>query len=304
MKMANESKSSVRLYAILARKALIAVVFRRGPSKQGLLVLWQSDTDNFHQGQWLKGRIYERRCDLSPSGKMLIYFAASYKQPYYSWTAISKPPFLTAMALWPKGDGWGGGGLFESESEILLNHRSNEMTLADGFKLPKGIKVKPLGEHSGWGEDSPIVDQRLIRDGWNLVQHGDSIEHQLGAPIWVEFNPPEIWSKENPLKNKNYELREVTNGLHERNGSWYVTEYIVVDRNSKTTISLKKTDWADWCGNGELLFARDGKIFRLGFDQGGKLIPVENAKLLIDLSGREFEPREAPAEATSWHGEN
>jgi hypothetical protein len=143
--MVNESKSSVRLYAILARKAPLAVVFRRGPSKQVLLVLWHTDTDDFHEGQWLKGRIYERRCDLSPSGKKLIYFAASHKRPFYSWTAISKPPFLTAIALWPKGDGWGGGGLFDSEREILLNHRSNEMSLADGFKLPKGVKVKPLG---------------------------------------------------------------------------------------------------------------------------------------------------------------
>lgn len=298
--MVNGSKSSVRLYVILARKAPVAVVFRRGPSKRVLLVLWHLDTDTFHEGQWLKGRIYERRCDLSPSGKRLIYFAASYKGPYYSWTAISKPPFLTAVALWPKGDGWGGGGLFNSESEILLNHRSNEMTLADGFKLSKGIKVKPLGEHSGWGEDSPIVDQRLIRDGWDLVQRGESIKHELGAPIWIEFNPPEIWSKVNPVETRSYELREVTNGIHERNGSWYVTEHIIIDRNSETSISLGTTDLADWCGNGELLFAKDGKIFRLGFDKDGKLNPVEDAGLLIDLSELKFDPKEAPVEARSW----
>src|SRR5262249_39683455 len=61
----------------------------------------------FYEGQWFNGRIYERRCDLSPSGKRLIYFAASYKAPYAIWTAVSRLPFLTAVTLWPKGDGWG-----------------------------------------------------------------------------------------------------------------------------------------------------------------------------------------------------
>lgn len=61
--MIEELKPQVRLYAILARKAPIAVIFRRGPSKRVLLVLWHTDNDQFHEGQWLKGRIYERRCE-------------------------------------------------------------------------------------------------------------------------------------------------------------------------------------------------------------------------------------------------
>lgn len=68
--MNEEVKPQVRLYAILAREAPIAVVFRRGPSKRVLLVLWQTDSDCFYEGQWLKGRIYERRCDLSPKGEV------------------------------------------------------------------------------------------------------------------------------------------------------------------------------------------------------------------------------------------
>lgn len=71
-------------------------------------------------GQWFKGRIYERRCDLSPSGEKLIYFAAKYRSPLYTWTAVSRPPFLTALLLWPKGDAWGGGGLFNNERTIGL----------------------------------------------------------------------------------------------------------------------------------------------------------------------------------------
>jgi hypothetical protein len=72
--MNDDPKPQIRLYCILARETPLAVVFRRGPSKQVLLVLWHTDTDQFHEGQWLKGRIYERRCDLSPKWKAANLF--------------------------------------------------------------------------------------------------------------------------------------------------------------------------------------------------------------------------------------
>jgi hypothetical protein len=103
-----------RLYCLLARNARMGVIFRRGPSRCVLLIRWNLANDTFQTGQWLKGRIYERRSDLSPSGEKLIYFAANHKPPLYSWTALSKPPWLTAIAFWPKGDCWNGGGIFES----------------------------------------------------------------------------------------------------------------------------------------------------------------------------------------------
>ena len=93
-------RASTRLYVLLARKAPIAVVFRRGPSKQVLLLTWNTETDELRQGQWFKGRIYERRCDLSPSGEKLIYFAAKHRGPHGTWTAVSRPPYLTALAMW------------------------------------------------------------------------------------------------------------------------------------------------------------------------------------------------------------
>jgi len=81
--------SQVRLYALLARKAACGVVFRRGPSNRVLLISWNTSSDTFRTGQWLKGRIYQRRCDLSPEGDLLLYFAANYREPLRSWSAIS-----------------------------------------------------------------------------------------------------------------------------------------------------------------------------------------------------------------------
>ncbi len=70
-----------RLHAILAREAPKAVVFRRGPSGQVCTLGWDLETDTFTMGQWLKGRIYEYRSDLSPDGNLMIYFAADFRRP-------------------------------------------------------------------------------------------------------------------------------------------------------------------------------------------------------------------------------
>ena len=70
-----------RLHVILAREAAKAVVFRRGPSDQVCTLGWDLETDTFTMGQWLKGRIYEYRSDLSPDGELMIYFATDYRHP-------------------------------------------------------------------------------------------------------------------------------------------------------------------------------------------------------------------------------
>jgi hypothetical protein len=193
---------TARLYALIARVRRVGVVFRRGPSNQVRLIRWTLNNDRFQPGQWLKARVYPLRCDLSPDGELLCYFAANYRAPYATWTAVSRPPYFTALALWPKGDAWGGGGLFDSSMRLRLNHRrepyhrKNEMALADGFKLPKRFAVEPLWEHAGWGEDDPIRAMRLERDGWLFVQAAQGVRREdVGAPIGATAETPEIVAK-------------------------------------------------------------------------------------------------------------
>jgi hypothetical protein len=64
-----------RLHVLLASQARAGVVFRRGPVNAVCTIGWNLETDKFELGQWLRGRIYERRGDLSPDGRHLIYFA-------------------------------------------------------------------------------------------------------------------------------------------------------------------------------------------------------------------------------------
>jgi hypothetical protein len=287
--------ASTRLYVLLARTAPVGVVFRRGPSKHVLALSWDIQRHEFRVGQWFKGRIYERRCDLSPSGEKLIYFAAKYRAPLFTWTAVSRPPFLTALAIWPKGDAWGGGGLFTNERTIALNHRKEQMGLAEGFKLPKSMHVEQCGTHPGSGEDDPIWSMRLLRDGWTMKQTPGGWENKKGSKIWHEFSLPWIWTK----SRGTWTLEMLILGIFERDGPWYVIEHRVIGQSGRTSISLGHSDWADWSQSGELLFARDGRLYRMFVDdQRGLGKPEE----LLDLREMRFESIAAPREATRWSG--
>lgn len=284
--------ASVRLYVLLARKSSLGVIFRRGPSKQVLALLWDTATDLVRPGQWLKGRVYERRCDLSPSGEKLIYFAANHRPPFGTWTAVSRPPYWTALTLWPKGDAWGGGGLFKNERSIQLNHGAGEMTPAPDMRLPRKITVEPLGANPGWGEDDPILSMRMIRDGWVLRDAGAAQHHSFGAKISWTYPKNQVWSK--TRGGWSIELRLL--GVHERDGPWYVIEHRLLNGDGRVVVDFGRSDWADWSRGGDVLLARDGRLYRLDPREAG------NLREIADLRAPRFQNVEAPASAKQWSG--
>ena len=285
-----------RLFVILARSARTGVIFRRGPSRQVLLIGWNLKDDTFECGQWLKARIYERRCDLSPDGSLLAYFAGTYKARLGTWTAISHPPYLTALALWPKRDGAGGGGLFESENTFLLNHRSDQAKLREGFVSPKRLQIKLFGQYPGRGEDDPLWHTRLLRDGWALQQEGKS-KQNLKGEIWITFDPPTIYRKVSRVKGQSLTLDMRLQGIKKKNDSWYVVDYEVYDDARSSVLELPKTEWADWDSNGDLLYSAGGKLLRAKRLGGAQLQP---GKELTDFSPLRFRPFKAPPDALQW----
>ena len=285
-----EKQSSTRLYCLLARKAPVGVIFRRGPSNAVQLLTWNLITDEITEGQWFKGRIYERRCDLSPNGEYLIYFAAKHKPPYGTWTAVSRPPYFTALALWPKGDCWGGGGLFDaSEKGITLNHSSCHMSLASDFRLPQNFKVRPHGEYSGGGEDNPIMSDRLKRDGWKEIQEGKYKENNYGSEkLWFEYTEPQVWEKSS--SNGKSKIHFELNGIKESDGPWYVhsLKHYIGDQ----CVDVGKCDWADINENGVVHYSLNGELRKRLLDGSDSII--------VDLSENKFSPIPASPEAQNW----
>ena len=292
-------KSAARLYCLLSRGSSQGVVFRRSPSNHVLLIKWNLSTDSFQPGQWLKARVYERRCDLSPDGTLLVYFAADSRRSIGSWTAISRPPFFTAIALWPKGGNcWGGGGLFASDTRLLLNHRSYEMALDPDFIVPSWFSAGTCGEWAGGGEDQPIWWARLVRDGWKLTEYPERTKDHRGAEVQLEYDPPIRWEKAHPLWPNRYTLQMSILGIHERNGPWWLAEHTVRSVTGYAGV-IGRSDWADWSEEGHLLFAQAGCLYRHRPIRG-RFGPIEESEQIADFNSLKFERVEPTDAARSW----
>lgn len=116
-----------RLHVVMAREANVAVILRRGPSKWYQVIKWDTKTDNFEDGAWFHGQIAEEACDLSPDGKLFVYFASKYDRRQrdteygHNWTAVSRPPWLFALGLWPSNtDSYPGGGRFIGNDQLCV----------------------------------------------------------------------------------------------------------------------------------------------------------------------------------------
>ena len=114
-----------RLFVFLARDAPLGLVLRRGPSDWFRLSRWRTDTDALEHGQWLRGRVYERRSDLAPDGSLFVAFVRRSGGPRRaspeaadSWVAISRPPYFTALALWFVGGTYWLGGCFPEPPRV------------------------------------------------------------------------------------------------------------------------------------------------------------------------------------------
>lgn len=272
---AEQDKFPPRLHVLLARDAKIGLVIRRGPSKSVCTVLWNRDRDTFKLGQWMRGRIYERRCDLSPNGKHLIYFAMNGRwesETKGAWTAISRVPYLKAVNLFAKGDCWHGGGLFLSENEFWLNDGHGHTELKKTNQLRRNVNGQPR-DYFG-GECLNVYFNRLKRDGW--VMHDK--EYQ-GATLF-EKKLPKSW------RLRKLAFSEI--GAPPGRGCYW-DAHELRHESTDTVLAFPEWEWADYV-DGRLVFAVEGqlRVARLG---QGKLSSEE---LLHDFNGMKFEAIAAP----------
>jgi hypothetical protein len=268
-----------RLHVLLARSGSRAVVLRRGPSKQVCVLGWDRRHDTFEEGQWLRGRIYERRCDLSPDGRYLIYFAMNgrWNSPTGgSWTAISRAPWLRALVLLGKGDGWHGGGLFTGPDRYWLNDGYGHRVLQDSKHVRRDLDHGPSTSYGG--ECPGVYYHRLQRDGWSFREH---IGGRLQALSVFEKDLGGGWL-----------LRKLA---HEEVGApvgkgCYWDEHELEHGERGLRIACPDWEWAERDG-GRLVFASRGCLYRVARPKADALA---EPKLLRDFNDMRFVAREAP----------
>lgn len=267
-----------RIHVIVARQAPVAVVFRRGPSKLATTFLWDLESNSVTIGQWFKGRIYSLRADLSPDGKHMIYFAMDgrwSREAKGSWTAVSRAPFLKAIALYPKGDCWFGGGLWKDNTRYWLNGGPERATLESQEVVAVESIDLPAGRISG--ECPGIYFNRLIRDGWQ-VSGGIKVEKHKEEHYFVKA----ISEEAKLLKRFHSEID------HPIGRGCYWEEHEVV-LQSGATVECPDWEWADvWRGN--LLWASNGCLYR----SDRPIADVIGIRRVADLNDLTFEAIAAP----------
>ena len=272
-----------RLFVYLARESPVAVVLRRGPTDWARLSLWHTDSDRFEHGQWLKGRVYERRSDLSADGSLFAAFirqSGGRKSRRDTWIAVSRPPFFSALAVWFVGGTYHTGAFFPARSSLWLGFSPE--TPADIGGLPSWLSIVPARDiayidgTSEW-TDRTVHFNRLIRDGWTLL------ESEAYRTLWERRHPSRPLTLHMMHSFENLQIA----------GGRYVVEYSVSSETGEGEQVIGQATWADWDQRGRLVFARQGKLLHWQLESG---TPEE----IADFNGQEPDPQPASPEAASW----
>lgn len=287
-------RASCTIHAVVAAAAPVVVLFRRGPTLRTELIRWDTSSDRFERGQWLHGRIYTRRCDVSPDGELLVAFVAKHGSTRAhaggytdTWTAISRPPFLTALALWPKGDAWDGGGWFSSPRELHLNHAGAAAT-HPAHPLPVAGDFAIHTNRGGRGEDLPILDDILSAKGWWRIPTGQ--EHgELRA-----VRGPHVWLRRHPRED--LVLRMEYDGWNPRRpGGPLHFSYALARASDGELLDVVDAAWADWDLAGRLVYTDGGRVYARPFGPGAAA-----SDLIADFSDDAPTPILPPAWAMKW----
>ncbi len=298
----NDPPYRTRLWALFARDAHQAVVLRRGPRRHFRLSTWDTHTDRFTHGQWMTGDV--TLYDLSPDGTKLIYWAYQYgmaavrrrqraeaearpagetydpvstrsrrrstakrayrKMPRYLrddpawpqppasrgrpntgvWTAISTPPYFSALAIWPSFGHWTGGGWFAGSHELVLLEGDCGMTAKQNAPLPRRLKIRP----------ATLTERR------QMARYGAAAR---------------------PLYDGDEAGKPLASRLQAEGARW--------------------VDWTYPAPTGDLLFACDGRIWRLRNWQGPEQTDlIATATMIADFRDMTFASLPPPASAMSW----
>lgn len=277
--------SATFLFFLVASAARTAVVLRRGPSKSVQMLRWDLSTDEVLEGQWLKGRVHEHRCDVSPDGRLFLYFGAKYTSAVDTFTAICRPPYFTALAYWPSSGSYGGGGRFANNRTVILDSYGMTAQRSSHPVLPDSFTIMPALD---FASTHPVRATDLRLRGW-VVRPGAASDSDRRA---------RHEAKANPIDRGLVLDRGVCTGEGSL-GYRYRIDDMTGTARSGTTEELGCLDWADWDHDGSLLLAKDGRLSRRPLRDVINQTWLEMTEV-ADLRHNAFTPVAPPQWARRW----
>lgn len=266
-----------RIYCVPAHDAPIVAVIRRGPTNWSHVGRWDLARLTYEPGAWFGGRIFPRRCDLSPDGRFLSYFA---HKPSAKWAigdayvAVSKLPWLTALHAFATCGTWTRGYCFTEDQHAQE---------APGLPVPYGLQSIPAVQFAterrrGW-EEASDCPPRDPSDAWDVRRNARLKKRQPGghAHLYVESIG---------YPGGEFGTEQAIDGLR-------VQYSFEADGELRLLHDLQ---WADWDRDGRLLVAtRTGKLQVRQPSSGLAQVLFEQ-----DLSQLDPSPVPAPDWAAHW----
>jgi hypothetical protein len=270
-------------FVLLARKAPVGVVIRRGPSKWWHLTLWDTRQDRFTSGQRFHGSMYPQKCDLAPDGKLFSYFVGKFRRTeedrgYDStWLAVSRPPYFTALALWPVGGTWEGHTTFMDDGSFQPG------TWVEGHHPDHPPGPLPLEPHNYLKGDPLLWSPPWERTGWK----------ELPLPGQATKASYFGWRK----TVGNLCLDRATGRGEDLFPSRQRSRYTIYKRDENTELARFEAHWADFDQRGRLVAAAGGRILEGKFDRRHGL----RWRQLAAFQDEQPERMEAPEWARHWY---
>lgn len=281
----SDGRSPCRLTVYPARDAPVAAVLRRGPSAWVRLSLWHTDTDAIEHGQWFRARVYERRCDLSPDGRLFAYFARKDNARTMegvgadSWIAVSRPPWFTALALWPVGSTWCAGTYFDDARTLFAAHIDAPPEHGSQPRWLALTKTPRYLDHSTDWTDRTVFFSRLLRDGWTPLPEVSA------ADPW--------WERHSPDRERTLIMMPRYGASFSDYGGRHTMDYALRHERDGGIRELGAATWAGWDARGRLMMARDGRLLAVGEE-------AHAPEVIADFTGQTPVPSTSPADAALW----
>lgn len=275
-----------RLFGIPALRAPVVAVLHRGPSGWSHVGRWDLARGVYEPGAWLHGTLYSQRCDLSPDGRWLCYFTlkgAARWNAGATYVAISRLPWLTALAAWGTCGTWTRGLHFVEDRRVWQVGPADEGD-AEPCREQVGLAFTPpatfaVERRRGWSE-TPDTPPRRPDDMWD--------EHRADRVRLEKARP-----------GTGGQVRLVVQGRFAAfrsslPGEVKAVHYEIVEPGGVRP--LADAQWADWDAEGRLLVATaDGRLQVR--DHGAAGVPVIWE---TDLSGLVPDPSPPPEAARRW----
>lgn len=128
-------------------------------------------------GRWRSSRRGEAR------RRVPRYRAALAREIGARWTALSRPPYFTALAVWPSQGSWTGGGFFLADDALVLRESGEALRPQGAAPPPASFRI--------------LSSEPSMREAATQDQVGGQIGGQIGdlAEVWPEEVSPQMVEK-------------------------------------------------------------------------------------------------------------